>query len=136
MHSLPGGSAAVRCYHVALFIFVEHNAKLVQPLNSIRCFHYESAKKFRPCGKMAAAKRIQIMLYRRIILLVRSLNAALCHHCVRIANAQLCHNHNICACLMSLDCSRGTCASASDDKDIHIIIHFIQVDFFVQQTAV
>ena len=122
MHSLSGGSASVRRDHCAVCVLVKHNAQLIQPFDRIRCLHDQLFQKLRPCRKMPAAKCIKIMLYRRIIFFIRCLNAALCHHCICIADTKLRHDHNIRACLMCLNCCGSTCSAAADDKHIHIII--------------
>ena len=64
MHSLSGCSATVSGYHISFRIFIEHNTKIIQPLNGIRCFHNQFFQKFRSCSKMSSAESIQIMLYR------------------------------------------------------------------------
>ena len=85
---------------------------------------------------MSAAKCIEIMLYRRVIFFVRCLDTAFRHHCVGIADAKLCHNHDIRSRLMCLDRCRSTCSSAADDEHIHVIVNLREIDVILQKTAV
>ncbi len=136
MHSLSGGSSAMGRHHPAVRILVKHDSQLIQPLDRIGGLHNEPPEKLRPCGKMSAAESVKVMLYRGIIFLVGSLDAALGHHGIGVADAKLRHDHDVCSGLMSLDgrgCSRS---AASDDQHIHIVIHLIQVDIYAQKTAV
>ena len=121
--------------HGSIVFFVELNAKIIQPFNCIRSFHYKSLYQLWFCSKMSAAEAVQIMLYRRIILFVCSLDTALCHHCVGITNTKLCNDHNVCTCIVCFNGTRRTCTATADHKYIYVIINFCKVNFFVDQTA-
>lgn len=122
--------------HVALRIFVEHHSKLIEPLNGVWSLHYQPAQKFRTGGKMAAAKSVQIVLHRGVVLLIRRLNTALCHHGVGVSNPQLGNNHYLSPCLMCFNSSRSACPAAADDQYVHIIIDPLQIYRMVKQAAV
>ena len=135
MHSLSGSSTAVCCDHCSVFCLIKLNAKVVQPFDRIRSFHYKSFYQFRFCSKMSAAEAIQIMLYRRIVLFVSCLDTTFSHHCIGITDTKLCNDHNVSTCIMCFDCTGRTCTAAADHKYIYIIINFCKVNFFVDQTA-
>ena len=135
MHSLSGSTATVCSNHGSVFCFIKFNTKIVKPFNGIRSFHYQSLYQFRFCCKMSAAEAVQIMLYRRIILFIRCLDTALCHHCVGITDTKLCNDHNVCTCVVCLNGTGRTCTAAADYKYIYIIINFCKINFFVDQTA-
>ena len=131
MHPLPGGTPAVSGDHIALFVLIKHNSQIAQPLNGIRRLHDKSAKKLRSGGKMPASKGIQVMLYRRIVLLVCRLDSSLCHHGVCVSQAQLRHYHNPGSGPTCFDGCRGPGSSSSDYQHIHIVLCLIQIDFFI-----
>ena len=76
------------------------------------------------------------MLNRGIVLFIGSLNAAFCHHRVRVADAQLCHDHDLCTCVVRLNSCGSTCAAAADDEHVGVVIDLRQIDRVVEQTAV
>ena len=135
MHSLSGSTAAVCGNHSSVFCFIKFNTKVIKPLNGIRSFHYQSLYKFRFCCKMSAAEAVQIMLYRRIILFICSLDTALCHHCVGITDTKLCNDHNVCTCIVCFNGTGRTCTATADHKYVYVIINFCKVNLFVDQTA-
>ena len=110
------------CDHGSVFFFIKFNAKIIQPFDGIRSFHYKSLYQLRLCSKMSAAKAVQIMLYRGIIFFIGSLNAAFCHHRVRITDAQLCHDHDLRTCVVRLNSRGSTCAAAADDEHVGVVI--------------
>ena len=121
--------------HGSIVFLVKLNAKIVQPFNCIRSFHYKSLYQLWLCSKMSAAEAVQIMLYRRIVFFVSCLDSAFCHHGVGITDTKLCNDHNVSTCIMCFDCTGRTCTAAADYKYIYIIINFCKVNFFVDQTA-
>ena len=76
------------------------------------------------------------MLHGGVVGLVRRLDAALGHHGVGVADAQLGHDHHICPGLVGLDGCRGSGPAAADDQHIHVIVDLVQVDVPIQQAAV
>ena len=130
MHPLSGSSAAMGGDHPSIFIFIKHYAQFIEPLDGVRRFHDQPLQKFRPCGKMSASKSVQIMLDRRIIFLVRRLDAALCHHGVGVADPKLGDDHHIRSGFICLNGCGSACAAAADHQYVHVIIHFVKVDFF------
>ena len=131
VHPLSGGSAAVCGNHPAVLVLIKHNAQVIEPLDCVRCFHNQAAQKLGSCRKMSAAEGVQIMLLRRIIFLIRSLDTALCHHGVGVTDTKLGHHHNVGTCLMRLDSCGRTGSAAADDQNIHIIIYFIQINRYI-----
>ena len=75
------------------------------------------------------------MLYRRIILLVSCLDAALCHHGIGITDTKLRDDHNISACIVGLNGTGRACSAAADHQHIHVIIDFCKIDLLIHQTA-
>ena len=130
VHSLSGSSAAVGGDHPSVFIFIKHYAQVIEPLDGVRRLHDQPLQKFRPCGKMSAAKSVQIMLDRRIIFLVRRLDAALCHHGVGVADPKLGDDHYIRPGFICLNSRGSACAAAADHQHVHVIIYLLKVDLF------
>ena len=124
MHTLTARAAAMCRHHRAVLLLVEHNAQLAQPVNCQRSVAYQLLQKLRNIFVVTAAKGIQIMLRRRIVSLIRSLNTALSHHGVGIAHAQLRHYEDISAAVMCFQCRGRTSAAAADNQHINVIVHF------------
>ena len=122
-------------YHTSVCILIKHNAKLIQPFDRIRRFHYETFYQFRPCGKVSAAKAVQIVLNRRVVLLICRLDTAFRHHRIGVADTKLRHDHNISACVVGFDGTGGTCAASADHKYVHIIINLRDINLVIDQTA-
>ena len=61
VHSLAGGSAAVRRNHRAVRRLVELHAELVEPLNGLRRFAHQLIEKLRLRGEMSAAESVEIV---------------------------------------------------------------------------
>ena len=135
MHSLSGSSAAVCGNHGSVFSFVELNAKVVQPFDRVRGFHYQSLYQLWLCSKVSAAEAVQVMLYRGVVFFVCCLDSAFCHHGVGVTDTKLGNDHNVCACIVCFDGTGGSCSAAADYKDIYVIIDFVKINFFVHQTA-
>ena len=89
--------------HPSIFVFVKHNSQVIQPLDRIRRLHHQFAQQFRPGRKMSAAKGVQVVLYRRVVFLIRRLDSAFRHHGVGIPDPQLGHDHHVRSGLMGLD---------------------------------
>ena len=121
--------------HGSVFCFIKLNTKVVEPFDRIRGFHYQSFYKLWFCGKMSASKAVQIMLYRGIIFFICCLDSAFCHHGIGITDTELCDDHNVGTCVMSLDGTGRACSATADDEYIYIIIDFCKIDFFVEQTT-
>ncbi len=121
-------------HHSAVLILIKHYTQLIQPFDGVGSLHNQTAQKLRPCRKMSAAEGIQIMSLRRIILLIRRLDAALRHHGIGVTDTKLRHHHHIGACLVSLDSRRGT--GSADDQHIHIISRMIQINGNILDPAV
>ena len=105
-----------------VFGLIEHNAELIQPLDGVRSFHNKATQQFRAGSEVAAAERVEVMLNRGIVLFIGSLNAAFCHHRVRITDAQLCHDHDLRTCVVRLNSCGSTCAAAADDEHVGVVI--------------
>ena len=117
--------------HPAVLVLIKHNTQIVEPLDSVRRFHNQTTQQFRSGRKMSAAEGVQIMLLGRIVFLIRSLDSALCHHSVGVADTKLCHHHHIGACLMCLDSRGRTGSAAADNQNVHIVIHVIQINRYI-----
>ena len=129
------GTTAMCGDHGSVFCFIKLNTKVVEPFDRIRCFHYQSFYKLRFCGKMSSSKAVQIMLYRGIIFFICCLDPTFCHHGVGITDTELCNDHYVSTCVVSLDGTGRACTATADDQYIYIIIDFCKIHFFVEQTA-
>ena len=136
VHSLTGGSAAVGGYHITVCVLIEHNAEVVEPTDSVGSFHNETAKELGASGKVSAAESVEIVLNGGVVGLVCSLDTALCHHGVCVADTELGNDHYVCARLVSLDSSRAACAAAADYENVNVVIYLIKVDLLAEDTAV
>ncbi len=79
--------------------------------------------------EVAAAHRVQIVDRRGVVGLVRRLDAALRHHGVGVADAQLGHDHDLRARFVRLDRRRSARAAAADDEHVDVIVPVGEVDF-------
>ena len=73
---------------------------------------------------MAAAVGVEEVLRRGIVRLIGGLNAALGHHCVCVADAQLCYKQHSCAGVIRFDGGRAAGAAAAENQDVAVIIGF------------
>ena len=119
--------------HGSICLFIKLNTQFIEPFDRIRGFHNQSLHQLWFCREMSAAEAIQIVLYRRIILLVCCLDSAFCHHGIGIADSEFGYDHNVCACVMCFNGTGRTCSTAADYKHIHIIINFCKVNLFMNQ---
>ena len=71
---------------------------------------------------MSAAESIQIMLYRRVIFFVSSLDSTFRHHGVGIADTKFRNNHNIGSRLICFNRSRSTGSAAADYQNAMSLI--------------
>ena len=69
-----------------------------------------------------------------VVRLVRRLNAALGHHRVRVAHAELGHDHDLCARVVGLDGRGAARAAAADDQHVGVIVGLGQVDVAARET--
>ena len=135
VHSLSGSSATVGGNHGSICLFIKLNTQFIEPFDRVRGFHNQSLYQLWFCSEMSAAEAIQIVLYRRIILLICCLDSSLCHHCIGITDSKLGYDHNVCSGVVRLNGTGRTCSTATDHKHIHIIINFCKVDLLMEQTA-
>ena len=122
--------------HHAFFIFIKHHAEVVQPLDGQRPVVDQPLQQFRFVGIMAAAQSVEIMNSRRVIFLIRCLNAAFCHHRIGLAQFELRHQEHFCTSFICFDCCGSASAAAADDQDVHIIIDAFKIYFIALDTAV
>ena len=85
---------------------------------------------------MTAAEGVDKVDRGRIVRLVRRLNAALGHHRVRVAHAELRDDHGLCADIVGLNGRRSARAAAADDEHVDVIAHVAQVDVACLDAAV
>ena len=79
---------------------------------------------------MAAAKSVKVVLGRRVVGLVGSLDSAFGHHCVGVANAELCDKQNFGAGLAGHNRGAGSRSASADYKNISLVVDVVKVDFF------
>ena len=134
VHALAGRAAAVGGDHGAVGRFVKFHTEPGQPLNSLRRVHDEFIQKILLRGKMTAAVGVEEVLGRGIVRLVGSLNAALGHHGVRVAHAELRDDHDLRARIIGLNGCGAACAAAADDENVRLIVGLRQIKCLVQDT--
>ena len=111
--------------HGSVFCFIKLNTKVVEPFDRILGLPLPVFLQAPVCGKMSASKAVQIMLYRGIIFFICCLDPTFCHHGVGITDTELCDDHNVGTCVMSLDGTGRSCSATTDDEYIYIIIRFL-----------
>ena len=113
----------MRCNHCTVLVLIELNAQIVKPLNSLRRIANQLCKQLALCRIVTAAESVHKVDSRRIVRLIGSLNTALCHHGVCVADTQLGNNHGFCARLIGFD-SRGRArAAAADNQHVNVILY-------------
>ena len=114
--------------HRAVRRLVKFHAKLVQPENGVRSLGDELDEQLGLRGEVSAAERVEIVDRRAVVRLVRRLNAALRHHGVGVADAQLGDDEHALAVLLRFERRRDPRAAAPDDEDVAVVIDPGEVD--------
>ena len=84
---------------------------------------------------MSASESIEVVLYGRIVLLVCSLDTALSHHRVGVTDTQLRYDHNVGACVVSLDRAGRTCSAAADNEYVYVVIDLADINLICHKAA-
>ncbi len=91
---------------------------------------------FRDVGEVAAAHDVEVVVIGRVLLALRSrLDAALRHHGVGVAVAQLGGDDDLGALLLGEDRGRGAGAAAADDQDVGFVGRVGKVDLLGRDPA-
>ena len=136
VHALAGGAAAVGSNHGAVGGLVELHAQLTEPADGLRGLGHQLLEEVLLSGKVAAAVGVQEVLGRGVVGLVGGLDAALRHHGVGVAHAQLGHHHHLRAGGMGLDGRGGSRAAAADDQYVYIVGRGSQVHVLLRNAGV
>ena len=136
VHTLTGGSAAVRGYHGSVGSLIKLNAEIIEPLNCLGSVANKFCKKFALCGIVSAAVGVNEMYRGRIVGLVSRLNTALRHHRVGVADTQFCNYRRLCARIIGFNGSGRAGAAAADDKNVNVIANVVQINVGSLYTAV
>ena len=105
----------MRRNHRSVGSFIEHDAEVIQPLNGLGSFVDELIEKLGFILEMSAPERVEIMDCGAVVFLIRSLNAALSHCRIRIAQTELGSYHYVCSAVIRFDCRRSARAAAADN---------------------
>ena len=132
VHPLAGGAAAVGGDHRAVRRLVKFHAQFGQPTDGLRRLRDELVEKILLRGKMTAAVGVEEVLCGGVVGLVGGLNAALGHHGVRVAHAELGDDQNLCTRVVGLDRRRRACAAAADDQNVGLIVRVGQINVLSQ----
>ena len=89
VHPLAAGAAAVDGDQRPVRLFVEHAAQALQPGDDLRRIAHQRLDQVGVVGKVTAAHHVQVVDDRAVVGLVGGLDAALGHHGVGVAVAQL-----------------------------------------------
>ena len=122
VHPLPGGAAAVGGNHGAVGSLVELHAQIAEPADGVRGLVDQLVQQVLLGGKVTAAVGIEKMLSGAVAGLVGGLDAALGHHGVGIAHAQLGDDHHGGSVVVGLNGCRSACAAAADDENVGGIV--------------
>ena len=122
-------------HHVALGVLVKLYAQFVQPLYGAGAVVDQLLYQLGYIGVVTAAHYVQIVLGGRIAGLVGGLYAALGHHGVGVAYAQLGHYHHVRAGVVGLYGRRGTGSAAAYHQHVHVVVHLVQVDLQLGEPA-
>ena len=128
VHALAAGAAAVDGDHRAVGLLVEHAAQALQPLDDAGRVAHQRLDQVGVVAEVAAADDVQVVLGRRVGLLVGGLDAALGHHGVGVAVAQLGDHQHLGAVLAGQQRRRRPRPAAADDQHVGVVIDLLQVE--------
>ena len=134
VHSLSRSAAAVRGYHIAVFVLIEHNAEIGQPFDSRRRFVNKHFQKLGLSGKVSAAERVEVVNRRAVVFFIGSLNTAFRHHRVCVAYTKLGNYHYVCAVGVCGNSRARTCAAAAYYKHVYVVSGVFEVDIQTERS--
>ena len=135
VHTLPGGAATVGGDHGAVGSLIEFHAQLTEPADSLGGLGDQFIEQVFLGREVAAAEGVQEVLGRAVVGLIGGLDAALGHHGVGVAHAQLGDHHDVGTAVVGLDGRRSAGAAAADDQHIHVIVWVLQVNGQIADTG-
>ena len=115
-------------YHSAVRLLVKHNAEVVEPLYGAGSFGNELFKQLGNVLEVTASQCVKVVDSGGIAGLIGSLDAALSHHGVCVAVAELGNDHYVCAVLLCHYRRRGACSAAADDENVNIVVRLCKVN--------
>ena len=89
VHPFAAGAAAVDGAHRAIGVFIEHRAQRFEPGDHTGRVHHQGFDQLGMVGERPAAHHIQVVDGRRVVFFIGGLDAALGHHRIGVAEAQL-----------------------------------------------
>ncbi len=135
MHAFSAGTAAVFLHHRMIEVLVKHHAQVFQPLDHQRGIQYQRLHQIGVVGKVTAADHIQIVNGRRVFSAIGGLDAALGHHGVGVAKAQLRHQSHFGAVIGGQNGCAGSGPATADDEDIGINFRLAEVKAGLDERA-
>ena len=128
VHTLSGCTAAVGGYHCSVSFLIEHNAQVVEPLDTYGSVVNQLINELGNILEVTAAHNVEVVLRGAIVRLIGRLDTALCHHCVSVAVTELCNDHYVCAVLMSHNSRSRACSATADYEHVNIVVDLCKVD--------
>ena len=124
VHPLARRPAAVHRLEPAVLVLGEHGPQLLQPGQDLGRLEDQRLDQLGVVLEMAAAHGVQIMVVGGVLLgLGRRLDAALGHHGVGVAHAQLGGDDDLGPVLLGQERRGRARSAAADDQDVGLIIH-------------
>ena len=129
MHALPRRAAAVHGLEASVLVLGEHRPQFFQPGHDLGRLDDQRFDELGVVLEVAAAHDVQVVVIGGVLLgLGRGLDAALGHHRVGVADAELGGDEDAGPVLPGQEGRRRARATAADDEDVGLVIDVTEVD--------
>jgi hypothetical protein len=129
VHALARGAAAVQRLQAPVLELVEVAAQVEQPLDHVRRLGHQGLDEGGLVLEMPAADHVEVVDAGRVLVaLGGGLDAALGHHGVGVAVAELGGQDHLGALLLGEQGGRAAGAAAADDEHVRLVLDLGQVD--------
>ena len=136
VHALPRRAAAVHGLEASVLVLGEHRPQFFQPGHDLGRLDDQRFDELGVVLEVPAAHGVQVVVIGRVLLgLGRGLDAALGHHRVGVADAELRGHEDAGPVLPGQEGRRRARATGADDEDVGLVVDVTEVDRVGVQAA-